>query len=158
MAITVVDQIVNVVRRALGDLEGTQFKLSEILNMLYNSVEVVNAAIDTTYTIGEGEDGTTFGIPPSTAKHKIIIGLQCAVDLLAAKQTSDALNGESGVAFKSGMNTYDNRGKAISVRDSLSHLREQLSAMILSVQVSDGATGSAVDLYSTSNIYLEDVL
>jgi hypothetical protein len=158
MAATPIEQVVNVVRTALGDHEGTQFKLSVIKNTLYNSVQTVNAAMDTSYALDENVDGTYFSSPPGSAKDTVIVGLQCAVDLLVSRQTDDTLNGESGVSFKSGMNSFDNRDRGITLRRTLDDLRGTLALFYKAHTMSASLDGQEIDLYNITNAYLVKVL
>lgn len=152
MALEPISVCVNMVRNELGDLEGVNFKSSEIKSMLYNAVRVVNSLLDTSYSLGENEDGTYFVSAPGDLNHMYLIALECAINLLEAEHTSEVLGGEAGISFKSGPSSFNNTGRDISFRSLISGKRELFSRMVTAI-----LTGSAndaagvIDLFGTTD-------
>ncbi len=152
MALEPIGVCVNMVRNELGDLEGVNFKSSEIKSMLYNAVRAVNSLLDTSYSLGENEGGTFFVSAPADLNHMYLIALECAINLLEAEHTSEVLGGEAGISFKSGPSSFSNTGRDISYRGLISGKRELFNRMVLGIKTGSANDSAAeIDLFGTTD-------
>jgi hypothetical protein len=159
MAISPIDEVVNMVRRELSDVEGVSFKTSEIRSMLYNTLSYINSVLETSYGLSEDNTGTYFASAPSKGSYKYLIALGCAADLLTAEYSADVLGGDSGIVFKSGLSTYDSSGRGISFRDATTKKVDKFDKILEAILTgTDGSIGGLVGLYDTTTDNMVTVL
>jgi hypothetical protein len=159
MAISSMDEMVNMIRRELSDVEGANFKTSEIRSMLYNTILYVNSILETNYGLSEDDTGTYFTSAPTKGSHKYLIALGCAADLLCSEYSADVLGGDSGILFKSGLSTYDSSGRSVSFRDATNKKVDKFDKILEAILTgSDSNVGSAIGLYDTTTDNMVTVL